>query len=188
VIKGGVNNASPVTFIQRPAAPRQQNDLSANGNVTRVAATIPSRPAPGSVLSATTNTQRRFVLPPLPPTPNNKTKGNDNYRSPPKPELTLNEQADGIVLSWNLPTVPNMAEVTTYQIFACQESFSPGSTRPTQWKRVGDVKALPLPMACTLSQFTEENRYYFIVRGIDVYGRTGPFCEAQNILLKKRNK
>ncbi|ODN00821.1 Activating transcription factor 7-interacting protein 1 [Orchesella cincta] len=187
IVIRGVNNSSPLTIIQRPSAPRQQSDLSANGSVSRVAATITSRP--GTVLSAASNSQRqRFILPPLPTTPPNKTKANDSYRAPPKPELTLNEQADGIVLSWNLPTVLNMAEVTTYQIFACQESLSNSTSRPSQWKRVGDVKALPLPMACTLSQFTDENRYYFIVRGIDVYGRVGPFCDPQNILLKRRNK
>lgn len=92
-----------------------------------------------------------YLQPPLPATPIAKVK-NDMFRPPPKPELTLNEQADGIVLSWNLPSVNNMAEVTTYQIFACQESMSTSPNRPSQWKRVGDVKALPLPMACTLSQ------------------------------------
>lgn len=76
------------------------------------------------------------------------------FRPPPKPELTLNEQADGIVLSWNLPQVTQMAEVTTYQIFACQEPLNAAAQRSSQWKRVGDVKALPLPMACTLSQVT----------------------------------
>ncbi len=74
------------------------------------------------------------------------------FRPPPKPELTLNEQSDGIVLSWNLQATTNMAEVTTYQIFACQEPLGSQANRPSQWKRVGDVKALPLPMACTLSQ------------------------------------
>lgn len=48
------------------------------------------------------------------------------------------------------------AEVQSYQIFACQEPIAAGATAKTQtvpqWKRVGDVKALPLPMACTLSQ------------------------------------
>jgi hypothetical protein len=59
--------------------------------------------------------------------------------------------------------------------------------KPNQWKRVGDVKALPLPMACTLSQFSDENRYHFIVRGVDVYNRTGPFCEPVAIVLKKKH-
>lgn len=81
------------------------------------------------------------------------------YKPPPKPELTLNEQADGIVLSWNLPTVNSMAEVTTYQIFACQEHLG-SSNKTSQWKRVGDVKALPLPMACTLSQVNCRSVFY----------------------------
>ena len=74
---------------------------------------------------------------------------------PPRPDLTLQEQADGIVLSWTHKLGQNHAEILSYQIFSCQEPLTNGvgaKPQPAQWKRVGDVKALPLPMACTLSQ------------------------------------
>ena len=89
--------------------------------------------------------------------------------------------ASGIVLSWNMELRPFHASVATYQIFAYQE----GSAAPTTtlWKKVGDVKALPLPMACTLTQFQRGNKYHFAVRAIDEHKRVGDFCEPQTIAL-----
>lgn len=73
------------------------------------------------------------------------------------------------------------AEISTFQIFAYQEtSQAPVSTL---WKKVGDVKALPLPMACTLTQFHSGHKYHFAVRASDVHTRMGPFSDAQSIAL-----
>jgi len=77
--------------------------------------------------------------------------------APPRPTLTLQEQGGGIVLSWTHILSGSYAEIQSYQIYACQEPIihagNLGKTYAApQWKRVGDVKALPLPMACTLSQ------------------------------------
>lgn len=53
------------------------------------------------------------------------------------------------MLSWTLRSnAPLASEIDIYQVFACQENS--GVTR--EWSTVGEVKALPLPMACTLSQ------------------------------------
>lgn len=56
----------------------------------------------------------------------------------------------GIVLSWNMALGSQYADIESYQLFAYQESAAPPSAG--LWKKVGDVKALPLPMACTLTQ------------------------------------
>ncbi|XP_060064216.1 activating transcription factor 7-interacting protein 1-like [Ylistrum balloti] len=104
---------------------------------------------------------------------------------PPKPTLKISRVSQGIVLSWNmtLNQTPH-AEVASYQLFAYQE----GSSQPTTalWKKVGDVKALPLPMACTLTQFQEGNRYHFAVRAVDVHSRVGPFSEPNTIHLTSK--
>jgi hypothetical protein len=56
----------------------------------------------------------------------------------------------GIVLSWNMQLTSEYEEIASYQLYAYQEGSAQPST--TLWKKVGDVKALPLPMACTLTQ------------------------------------
>ncbi|ESO84749.1 hypothetical protein LOTGIDRAFT_131610, partial [Lottia gigantea] len=88
----------------------------------------------------------------------------------------------GIVLSWTITQNLSLySEIASYQLFAYQE----GSTPPHSnlWKKVGDVKALPLPMACTLTQFQEGNKYHFAVRAIDVYQRISDFSEPSSIHL-----
>ena len=51
--------------------------------------------------------------------------------------------------------------------------------------QVGDLKALPLPMACTLTQFQDGNRYHFAIRAMDVYERSGRFSDPAFIYLNK---
>ena len=89
----------------------------------------------------------------------------------------------GIVLSWNMDlSQQDYAPVTSYQIFAYQETVGllPAMSL---WRKVGDVKALPLPMACTLTQFTKGNKYHFAIRASDVHGRIGLFSDPQSIAL-----
>lgn len=102
---------------------------------------------------------------------------------PQQPQLKLGcvESQNGIVLSWCVSEAnPKCAPVSSYHLYAYhQESPAGGAASTQNWKKIGEVKALPLPMACTLTQFVSGSTYYFAVRAQDVHGRFGPFCEPQ---------
>ncbi|XP_051029101.1 activating transcription factor 7-interacting protein 1 isoform X2 [Phodopus roborovskii] len=104
-----------------------------------------------------------------------------NTSLPQKPHLKLArvQSQNGIVLSWSVLEVDrSCASVDSYHLYAYHEE--PSATVPSQWKKIGEVKALPLPMACTLTQFVSGSKYYFAVRAKDIYGRFGPFCDPQS--------
>ncbi|XP_076753440.1 fibronectin-III type domain-containing protein windei isoform X2 [Xylocopa sonorina] len=101
---------------------------------------------------------------------------------PPAPSLKISKVAHGIVLSWNMNLSDKYADIASYQLYAYQEIAGvPPNT--SLWKKVGDVRALPLPMACTLTQFSEGNNYYFAVRAVDTYSRKGQYSIPGNISL-----
>uniref|UniRef100_A0A8C8VE00 Activating transcription factor 7 interacting protein n=1 Tax=Pelusios castaneus TaxID=367368 RepID=A0A8C8VE00_9SAUR len=104
-----------------------------------------------------------------------------NTSLPQKPQLKLArvQSQNGIVLSWSVMEVDrSCASVDSYHLYAYHED--PSATMPSQWKKIGEVKALPLPMACTLTQFVSGSKYYFAVRAKDIYGRFGSFCDPQS--------
>ncbi|KAH8307702.1 hypothetical protein KR044_009559, partial [Drosophila immigrans] len=98
-----------------------------------------------------------------------------DWRLPPsRPVIRISLHDTGIVISWTLEdTGSRFAECVTYQIYAYQETINEPST--DSWRHVGDVKAMLLPMAVTLNQFQENQRYFFAVRGVDAHDRYGIF-------------
>lgn len=101
---------------------------------------------------------------------------------PPKPSVSIAVVTSGIVLSWNMVLEERHAPIMNYQLFALQDGGTAENAH--QWKKIGVVKALPLPMACTLTQFLPGNKYHFAVRATDEAGRLGPFSEPCTITLK----
>lgn len=122
-------------------------------------------------------------LPPLPepPTPNPEMVDKIRDTLPPqKAELKVKRvlRPRGIALTWNITKInPKCAPVESYHLFLCHENTS---NKPA-WKKIGEIKALPLPMACTLSQFLNSSKYYFTVQSKDIFGRYGPFCDIKSI-------
>ncbi|XP_063976910.1 activating transcription factor 7-interacting protein 1 isoform X2 [Diachasmimorpha longicaudata] len=101
---------------------------------------------------------------------------------PPAPSLKISKVQHGIVLSWNMALNEKYAEIASYQLYAYQE-ITGMAPNTSNWKKVGDVRALPLPMACTLTQFSEGNNYYFAVRAVDTHSRYGQYSQPGNISL-----
>ncbi|XP_055963412.1 activating transcription factor 7-interacting protein 2 [Sorex fumeus] len=122
-------------------------------------------------------------LPPLPEPPPLLPELVDKIRDtlpPQKPELKVKRvlRPKGIALTWNITKInPKCAPVESYHLFLCHEN----PNNKLIWKKVGEIKALPLPMACTLSHFLVSNKYYFTVQSKDIFGRYGPFCDIKSI-------
>lgn len=90
------------------------------------------------------------------------------------------QSPNGIVLSWCVAeTDRTCAAVDSYHLYAYHQDNSSSNATQQHWKKIGEVKALPLPMACTLTQFQSGSTYHFAVRAKDIHGRFGSFCEPQ---------
>ncbi|ROL46459.1 Activating transcription factor 7-interacting protein 1 [Anabarilius grahami] len=182
----GVQKAtvSPITTQRTSGPPPLVSSTTNAGSGVRTAqrssVDSPSLSRPSSSSSTS--------LPPLPlaPSPPARLPPEAAHTSPPQqPQLKLArvQSQNGIVLSWCVAeTDRNCAAVDTYHLYAYHQDnqgTASGASAQSLWKKIGEVKALPLPMACTLTQFVSGSTYYFAVRAKDVYGRFGPFCEPQ---------
>ncbi|XP_023685597.1 activating transcription factor 7-interacting protein 1-like isoform X2 [Paramormyrops kingsleyae] len=132
---------------------------------------------------ASTSGASQSAIPALPPPPSPPARlppEASHTSLPQQPQLKLArvQSQNGIVLSWSVSEVDrSCAPVDSYHLYAYHQD---GPASPaSQWKKIGEVKALALPMACTLTQFVSGSKYYFAVRARDIYGRFGPFCEPQ---------
>ncbi|XP_037802252.1 activating transcription factor 7-interacting protein 1-like isoform X3 [Penaeus monodon] len=142
----------------------------------------------GSVVHSSTTTtsssssQQLRHPAPLPKTPFQQV-GGITKKLPPQPTLKLSHKDNSIVLSWTMGKTEDHETIASYQLYAYQE----GTAAPSAllWKKVGSVKALELPMACTLTQFMPGHVYHFAVRAVDIKSRLGPFSEPRSIRLDK---
>ncbi|TSK17935.1 Activating transcription factor 7-interacting protein 1 [Bagarius yarrelli] len=182
------NTSATATSTQRPPGP-PPSLVSSTSVAGRSAAQ--QRSSVDSPSKLRTSSSSSASLPPLPlaPAPPARLPPEAAHTSPPQqPQLKLArvQSQNGIVLSWCVSeTERNCAPVDSYHLYAYHQDQSASTGSSTQspahslWKKIGEVKALPLPMACTLTQFVSGSTYYFAVRAKDVYGRFGPFCEPQ---------
>lgn len=140
------------------------------------------KPRPAATGTPIRNTTVSVVLPPLPaaPTPSRVLPEAERSSPPQQPQLKLVPSQTGIVLSWCVTeTDRSCAAVDSYHLYAFHQDNSNSSAAQQHWKKIGEVNALPLPMACTLTQFQSGSTYHFAVRAKDIFGRFGSFCEPQ---------
>lgn len=118
-----------------------------------------------------------ILYPSLPPTPlPPKVLPNGNLLPPFQPELKIRKSSEGLELSWAHPNASKHTEMECYEIYVYQQNPN-NVNNSNRWKKIKSdpIKAMPLPMACTLSQYSSTSTYYFAVRGKDVHGRYGNF-------------
>ncbi|XP_041789366.1 activating transcription factor 7-interacting protein 1 isoform X2 [Chelmon rostratus] len=164
------------------SSPQSNQNSSSNPQLT-----VHHRPPVDSLKSrtATASTPTRgssMTLPPLPaaPAPPRLPPEAERTSPPQQPQLKLVPSQTGIVLSWCVAeTDRTCAGVESYHLYAFHQDNSSSNAAQQHWKKIGEVKALPLPMACTLTQFQSGSTYHFAVRAKDIYGRFGSFCEPQ---------
>ena len=106
----------------------------------------------------------------------------DALKPLPKPSASIAAREKKIVLSWNMEHDDTSVKVDNYELFACQD-VDESKGQPIKWKKIGIVKALPLPMACTLTQFSSGSKYFFSVRAVDEKERAGPFSDPCTVSL-----
>lgn len=99
-----------------------------------------------------------------------------------KPSASIAVLGNGIVLSWNMEYDEESIKIDNYELFACQDIIETNG-QAIKWKKIGIVKALPLPMACTLTQFSSGSKYFFSVRAVDENERAGPFSDPCTVAL-----
>uniref|UniRef100_A0A671RHL2 Activating transcription factor 7-interacting protein 2-like n=1 Tax=Sinocyclocheilus anshuiensis TaxID=1608454 RepID=A0A671RHL2_9TELE len=104
-----------------------------------------------------------------------------SYNLPQKPMVKLARigSAQELGIAWNVDRKdPHVAEMECYYIYVSHEhkngTFS-------GWKCLGEIKAMPLPMACKVSDCKGDKRLCFIVVGKDIFGRYGPYSDIRSV-------
>ncbi|XP_073689313.1 uncharacterized protein atf7ip2 isoform X2 [Garra rufa] len=104
-----------------------------------------------------------------------------SYNLPPKPvvKLACIGSAQELVIGWSVErNDPHAAEMDCYYIYVSHEhkngTFS-------GWKCLGEIKAIPLPIACQVTECREDKRLCFIVVGKDIFGRYGPYSDVRTV-------
>ncbi|XP_050729493.1 mucin-5AC-like isoform X2 [Eriocheir sinensis] len=191
LIVSQVSTGQTQDSITNPAVAQARITTYVNhtSSATRVLANTSPAPArtSGTTPSPTTTMQQSSGSmkhpAPLPKTPFQQV-GGISKKLPPQPTLKLSHKDSSIVLSWTMAKTEDHETIASYQLYAYQEGAAPPSAN--LWKKVGSVKALELPMACTLTQFMPGHVYHFAVRAVDTKSRLGPFSEPRSIKLDKK--
>lgn len=181
-VVNGVKQFIPLTSLNTQGTPRntvatertwfpnpRQGEVASQGNTSQhvvyVNSKSPSKhPAPLPVLHVSSNIVGRRVL-------------------LPSPSIRISHSPEGVVLSWNITTNQDHPTVKKYYLYAYQVLNTPPST--SHWKRIGEVGALPPPMACTLNQFQPGSTYFLAICAVDVYDIPGLFSKTEEVVIPR---
>lgn len=105
-------------------------------------------------------------------------------RIPPRPIIRVNSVAAGIVITWSMDELTNAhSTIKEYEIYVYtvhhQNPIAIPPMTSSNWVHFGNVKSMLLPMAVTLTDFEDSQRYYFCVRAVDEHLRCGLFSTAR---------
>ncbi|XP_050439406.1 activating transcription factor 7-interacting protein 1-like [Adelges cooleyi] len=108
------------------------------------------------------------------------------YQPPPVPKITLELTKDrphpAVMLLWDLDKDQITTPIKSFEVYSYE--LWDNAKKPKQWVLIGEVKALPLPMTCTLKlSSNKDKRFYFTVRARDVSGKFGPFSQPECVPL-----
>ncbi|VDL92887.1 unnamed protein product [Schistocephalus solidus] len=104
-------------------------------------------------------------------------------RVQPPLRLVISSAEEGVCLRWELgPFAYAYEPATSYEVYSYASSDVQSSAVLTSrvWQKVGEVQALALPMACTLTSVIANNIYYFIVRSLDRFHRPSDWSNVVN--------
>ncbi|CAF1331740.1 unnamed protein product [Rotaria sordida] len=142
----------------------EQNPISAPTTIRNQPTNRPIRP------NTTIPLGQAFLSRPLP-------EHNSCDNTIARPQLSITHDNTIVRLTWNLPSTP-MESIQNYEIYAYKQNVT---TTSSDWKKIGTVKSMRLPMAVTLKEFQCNCHYAFAVRAISINNNTGPFCEPKTI-------
>lgn len=180
-----MQTSQPMIVYHRPPAPQHGSVQPVQQFPNAVAVQRPAQQAPPPIsVNNQTRTLQNPTRPQLPPnlavSPREPVNNFPAKDIPGRPVVSIAVVSNGIVLSWNMANqAQSSTRIARYQLFALQDV----GTNTAQWKKIGVVNALPLPMACTLTQFLPGNKYHFTVRAQDDNGRCGPLSEPCTVTL-----
>ena len=103
----------------------------------------------------------------------------NNHLDSIKPVLSVEQSDNGIILSWDLTNREDESKVVKYELYVMSVATEAGGL--ADWESLGIVNALPLPMACTMTQFLPGASYHFAVRAITENGLFELFSEPCSI-------
>ena len=98
----------------------------------------------------------------------------------PKPTLTVSQTQKGVEVLWEYTNNFSHSHIKQYELYGFNNS-----QESRDWKKIGAIKAIKLPIKVTLAQgHNPGTSYYFALRAKTEDDTVGPFSDVQKICLK----